>query len=75
MPPSIFEDELCNSYQVPDFLNARINGLPVKEVIKDKKWLEEEFTESIQKVRLWNIYFHDSTLSVIRPYLPIILKT
>lgn len=36
--------------QVPDFLNARINGLPVKEVIKDHKWLEEEFTEKVQKV-------------------------
>ncbi|KAJ0046996.1 hypothetical protein Pint_05948 [Pistacia integerrima] len=35
--------------QVPDFLNARINGLPVKEVIKDHKWLEEDFTEIIQK--------------------------
>ena len=38
--------------QVPDFLNARINGSPVKEVIKDHKWLEEEFTEKVQKVRL-----------------------
>lgn len=37
--------------QVPDFLNARIDGLPVKEVIKDDKWLEEEFMESVQKVR------------------------
>ncbi|KAL0646911.1 hypothetical protein Bca4012_045202 [Brassica carinata] len=35
--------------QVPDFLNARINGLPVKEVISDHKWLEEGFTESVQK--------------------------
>ncbi|XP_056169310.1 malate dehydrogenase [NADP], chloroplastic isoform X2 [Syzygium oleosum] len=34
--------------QVPDFLNARINGLPVKEVITDPKWLEEEFTEKVQ---------------------------
>ena len=38
-------------YQVPDFLNAKINGIPVKEVIKDTKWLEEEFTEMVQKVR------------------------
>lgn len=37
--------------QVPDFLNARIDGLPVKEVIKDHKWLEEEFTEKVQKVK------------------------
>ncbi|KAF2544543.1 hypothetical protein F2Q68_00029364 [Brassica cretica] len=35
--------------QVPDFLNARINGRPVKEVITDHKWLEEGFTESVQK--------------------------
>ena len=45
----------CLSYllevnQVPDFLNARINGRPVKEVITDHKWLEEGFTESVQKV-------------------------
>ncbi|KAK6137849.1 hypothetical protein DH2020_028404 [Rehmannia glutinosa] len=33
----------------PGFLNAKINGVPVKEVIKDTKWLEEEFTEKVQK--------------------------
>lgn len=37
--------------QVPDFLNAKIDGIPVKEVIKDHKWLEEEFTVKVQKVR------------------------
>uniref|UniRef100_A5BPU3 Malate dehydrogenase [NADP], chloroplastic n=1 Tax=Vitis vinifera TaxID=29760 RepID=A5BPU3_VITVI len=49
----VFYDKVSNvtiwgnhsTTQVPDFLNARINGLPVKEVIKDIKWLEEEFTE------------------------------
>lgn len=25
--------------------------MPAKEVIKDNKWLEEEFTEKVQKVR------------------------
>eukprot|EP00252_Welwitschia_mirabilis_P000287 TRINITY_DN1031_c0_g1_i1.p1 TRINITY_DN1031_c0_g1~~TRINITY_DN1031_c0_g1_i1.p1 ORF type:complete len:446 (-),score=114.74 TRINITY_DN1031_c0_g1_i1:543-1880(-) len=35
--------------QVPDFLNAKILGRPVKEVITDTKWLEEEFTEKVQK--------------------------
>ncbi|KAH7351750.1 hypothetical protein KP509_19G013200 [Ceratopteris richardii] len=35
--------------QVPDFVNAKIHGKPVTEVIKDKKWLEEEFTETVQK--------------------------
>nr|GMC50093.1 Malate dehydrogenase [NADP], chloroplastic [Ipomoea batatas] len=44
-------DENRAKCQVPDFLNAKINGLPVKEVIKDTKWLEEEFTEKVQKVR------------------------
>lgn len=37
-------------YQVPDFLNAKINGMPVTEVITDIKWLKKEFTERVQKV-------------------------
>ncbi|GAB4836389.1 Malate dehydrogenase, cytoplasmic [Ancistrocladus abbreviatus] len=53
----VFYDQVSNvtiwgnhsTTQVPDFLNAKINGLPVKEVIKDHKWLEEEFTEKVQK--------------------------
>ncbi|KAI5648541.1 hypothetical protein M9H77_34546 [Catharanthus roseus] len=53
----VFYDKVSNmtiwgnhsTTQVPDFLNARINGLPVKEVIKDTKWLEEDFTEIVQK--------------------------
>ncbi|CAN6806624.1 unnamed protein product [Brassica oleracea] len=53
----VFYDKVSNmtiwgnhsTTQVPDFLNARINGLPVKEVITDHKWLEEGFTESVQK--------------------------
>ncbi|CAD5191716.1 unnamed protein product [Musa acuminata subsp. malaccensis] len=36
--------------QVPDFLNAKINGMPVTEVITDIKWLKEEFTERVQKL-------------------------
>ena len=39
--------------QVPDFLNAKIDGRPVKEIITDIKWLEEEFTERVQKVHLY----------------------
>ncbi|KAI5080783.1 hypothetical protein GOP47_0003966 [Adiantum capillus-veneris] len=35
--------------QVPDFVNAKINGKPVTDIIKDKKWLEEEFTQTVQK--------------------------
>ncbi|XP_055830300.1 malate dehydrogenase [NADP], chloroplastic [Solanum dulcamara] len=53
----VFYDKVSNvtiwgnhsTTQVPDFLNAKINGLPVKEVIKDTEWLEEEFTEKVQK--------------------------
>jgi malate dehydrogenase (NADP+) len=58
----VFYDKVSNmtiwgnhsTTQVPDFLNARIDGLPVKEVIKDQKWLEEEFTEKVQKVNFLN---------------------
>ncbi|BFI06637.1 malate dehydrogenase (NADP+) [Marchantia polymorpha subsp. ruderalis] len=34
--------------QVPDFLNAKIHGRQVKDVITDHKWLEEEFTPRVQ---------------------------
>ncbi|KVI04998.1 Lactate dehydrogenase/glycoside hydrolase, family 4, C-terminal [Cynara cardunculus var. scolymus] len=42
----VFYDKVSN---VPDFLNAKIHGIPVPEVIRDRKWLEEEFTEKVQK--------------------------
>ncbi|XP_060210416.1 malate dehydrogenase [NADP], chloroplastic-like [Lycium barbarum] len=53
----VFYDKVSNmtiwgnhsTTQVPDFLNAKINGFPVKEVIRDTKWLEEGFTEKVQK--------------------------
>ena len=35
--------------QVPDFLNAQINKKPVKEVITDHHWLENEFFELLQQ--------------------------
>lgn len=38
-----------SSTQVPDFVNARINGRPVIEVIKERKWLENEFIATVQK--------------------------
>lgn len=38
-----------SSTQVPDFFNARINGKPVPQVIHDKKWLEDEFINIVQK--------------------------
>ncbi|KAK8451727.1 hypothetical protein SEVIR_6G256400v4 [Setaria viridis] len=53
----VFYDKVSNvtiwgnhsTTQVPDFLNAKIDGRPVKEAIKDTKWLEEEFTMTVQK--------------------------
>ncbi|EPS69170.1 malate dehydrogenase, partial [Genlisea aurea] len=53
----VFYDKVSNvtiwgnhsTTQVPDFLNARIHGIPVKDVIRDTRWLEEEFTEKVQK--------------------------
>ncbi|XP_068651835.1 malate dehydrogenase [NADP], chloroplastic [Aristolochia californica] len=53
----VFYDKVSNvtiwgnhsTTQVPDFVNAKIDGKPVKEVITDTKWLEEEFTERVQK--------------------------
>jgi len=38
-----------SSTHVPDFLNAKIHGRPAVEVIQDRKWLEEEFVQKIQK--------------------------
>jgi malate dehydrogenase len=35
--------------QVPDFVNARIRGKPVLEVIHDRKWCEETFIPDVQK--------------------------
>ncbi|PIA37139.1 hypothetical protein AQUCO_03000008v1 [Aquilegia coerulea] len=53
----VFYDKVSNmtiwgnhsTTQVPDFLNARISGFPAKDVIKDTKWLENDFTEIVQK--------------------------
>uniref|UniRef100_A0A0A8YKP3 Malate dehydrogenase n=1 Tax=Arundo donax TaxID=35708 RepID=A0A0A8YKP3_ARUDO len=52
----VFYDKVSNvtiwgnhsTTQVPDFLNAKINGRPVRKVIKDTKWLEEDFTKTVQ---------------------------
>lgn len=33
--------------QVPDFVNARINGRPAIDVIQDMKWLREVFTPTV----------------------------
>jgi malate dehydrogenase len=35
--------------QVPDFVNARIDGVPVTETITDSAWLEGDFLSGVQK--------------------------
>jgi len=35
--------------QYPDFFNAKINGMPVPEVITDMDWLKGEFITTVQK--------------------------
>ncbi|CAN6197788.1 unnamed protein product [Urochloa humidicola] len=53
----VFYDKISNmtiwgnhsTTQVPDFVNARIDGKPAREVIRDTKWLNEEFTKTVQK--------------------------
>lgn len=35
--------------QVPDFMNAKIRGRPALDLIKDRKWCEEEFIPQVQK--------------------------
>ena len=34
---------------MPDFVNARIDGVPVPSVVGDRKWLETEFTPKVQQ--------------------------
>lgn len=38
-----------SSTQVPDFVNAKINGKPASDVIKDEEWLESDFVSTVQK--------------------------
>src|SRR5262245_23446092 len=35
--------------QFPDYANARVDGVPVPEVVKDDGWLQGEFLETVQK--------------------------
>lgn len=35
--------------QYPDFYNAKINGKPVTDVIKDENWLQNDFISIVQK--------------------------
>jgi malate/lactate dehydrogenase len=38
-----------SSTQVPDFVNAKINGRPATEMIQDRQWLEKEFVAKVQQ--------------------------
>src|SRR5438477_2822998 len=38
-----------SSTQYPDFYNARIDGRPANEVIRDEKWLKQEFIAIVQQ--------------------------
>lgn len=38
-----------SSTQVPDFIHARIKNVSAEEIIKDRKWLENEFMQLVQK--------------------------
>lgn len=38
-----------SSTMVPDFENAKINGKPLTETIKDRTWLENDFFTTVQK--------------------------
>ena len=38
-----------SSTQVPDFVNGKIHGQPVADVIRDRKWLENDFFAKVQK--------------------------
>ncbi|CAI5527391.1 unnamed protein product [Closterium sp. Naga37s-1] len=52
----VFYDKISNmtiwgnhsTTMVPDFVNARIMGFPATDVIRDRKWLEEQFTPQVQ---------------------------
>ncbi|CAI5478576.1 unnamed protein product [Closterium sp. Yama58-4] len=52
----VFYDKISNmtiwgnhsTTMVPDFVNARILGFPATDVIRDRKWLKEEFTPQVQ---------------------------
>jgi malate dehydrogenase len=38
-----------SSTQYPDFYNARIDGRPANEAIKDEKWLKGDFIATVQQ--------------------------
>ena len=38
-----------SSTQYPDFYNAKIDGRPANEVMRDEKWLKEDFIATVQQ--------------------------
>lgn len=38
-----------SSTQVPDFMHARLKGKPTEEIIQDRRWLEQDFIQLVQK--------------------------
>ncbi|MDN3504840.1 MAG: malate dehydrogenase [Rhabdochlamydiaceae bacterium] len=38
-----------SSTQVPDIFNTKVNGKPIRSVVKDDSWLENEFIQTVQK--------------------------
>lgn len=52
-PRSVADCCRCIRTQVPDFVNARIGGLPAPDVIRDMKWFREEFTPKVRRDRQW----------------------
>lgn len=38
---------MARGVQVPDWVNARINGKPAEDVIDDQPWFEDDFTPKV----------------------------
>lgn len=46
-PHGLLHTSATESLQVPDFVNARIGGLPAYDIIRDMKWFREQFTPTV----------------------------
>jgi len=65
--------------QVPDFVNATIQGEPAEKVIDDQDWLEEEFTPVVQTrgaavIKKWGRSSGASTAVSITDHINSLLK-
>ena len=43
----VFASSIPVHVQVPDWVNARINGQPARDLINDTEWFENEFTPKV----------------------------